>query len=127
MSRNNYAELVSFVLRVAFAICIILLVALSWLPDTTMVRTGVDGRAEHFSAYLCTATVMGLAYRKSPTLLVQFVILVALAAILEIGQLYAPGRHPSFLDFAASSGGVAIGGLLMRLVRRRIVSWFGLD
>ena len=45
----------------------------------------------------------------------------------EVGQLSAPGRQPSFFDFAASSTGAAIGGLLMWLVRARVLSYLGID
>lgn len=113
-------------LRVAFFVCIALLVALSWLPMSAMVRTGIGGRVEHATAYLGTAIVMGLAYREAPRLLVQFALLVALAAILEVGQLYAPTRTSSVLDFAASSTGVAVGGLVMWAARKRILSYLGL-
>jgi VanZ family protein len=113
LSREYFAKCASFALRAAFAACIVLLVALSWLPTTMMTRTDIGGFAEHFTAYLGTAIIMGLAYQKTPQLFVQFVLLVALAAILEVGQLYSPGRHSSVLDFAASTTGVALGGLLM--------------
>lgn len=116
----------SLVLRVAFFACIALLVVLSWLPASEMVRTGISGRMEHGVAYFGTTVIMGLAYREAPRLLVQFALLVALAAILELGQLQVPGRHSAFLDFASSSTGVALGGLLMWRARARILGWLGL-
>jgi VanZ family protein len=114
-------------LRAAFFACIALLVALSWLPTSAMVRTGISGRLEHAVAYFGTAIVMALAYRQAPRLPVQFALLVALAAVLEVGQLYAPGRSSSFLDFAASSTGVAVGALLMRAARPTILSYLNFD
>jgi VanZ family protein len=110
-----------FLLRAAFFACIALLVALSWLPSSAMVRTGISGHLEHAVAYFGTAIAMGLAYRQAPRLPVQFALLVVLAAILEAGQLYAPDRNSSFLDFAASSTGVAVGALLMRATRPTIL------
>lgn len=115
------------ILRVAFFACIALLVALSWLPASEMVRTGISGRMEHGVAYFGTTVIMGLAYREPPRHLVQFALLVALAAILELGQLQAPGRNASFLDFASGSSGVAAGGLLMWKARSRILGWLGFD
>ena len=120
-------DLRDFLLRAAFFACIALLVALSWLPSSAMVRTGISGHLEHAVAYFGTAIAMGLAYRQAPRLAVQFALLVALAAILEAGQLYAPGRNSSFLDFAASSTGVAVGALLMRAARPTILSCLGFD
>lgn len=118
---------VVLLLRVAFFACIALLVVLSWLPASEMVRTGISGRAEHGVAYLGTTVIMGLAYRESPRLLVQFALLVALAAILEAGQLQVPGRNASLLDFSSGGTGVALGGLLMWRARHRILGWLGVD
>jgi VanZ family protein len=85
-----------------------------------MVRTGVGGQVEHAVAYFGTAVIMALAYREGPRFRVQTLLLVVLAGILEVGQLYVPGRSSAFLNFAASSAGVIIGGLLMWLVRPRV-------
>jgi VanZ family protein len=92
-----------------------------------MVRTGVGGRTEHAIAYFGTAIIMALAYRERPRLLVQFLLLVVLAGILEVGQLYVPGRTAAFLDFAASSTGAALGALLMWVVRPSLLSFTALD
>jgi VanZ family protein len=114
-------------LRLAFFACIVLLVVLSWLPGTAMVRTGVGGRVEHATAYFITAIVMGLAYRDAPRLLVQFLLLDALAAILEAGQLHVAGRHSSFGDFVASSSGLVAASLLLWSARPRMLRYLGLD
>jgi hypothetical protein len=105
-------------LRPAFFACLVLLVLLSWLPGDAMVRTGIGGQVEH---------AMALAYREWPRLHVQTLLLVVLAGILEVGQLYVPGRSSAFLDFAASSAGVIIGGLLMWLVRPRVLIYLALQ
>jgi hypothetical protein len=122
---RSLTRLIVPLLRPAFFACILLLVMLSWLPSTAMVRTGADGHIEHATAYFLTASIMALAYRESPRLLVQFVLLVTLAAVMEAGQAYVPGRTSSVLDFAASSAGVAAGGLLMWFARPRITGYLG--
>jgi VanZ family protein len=96
-------------LRLAAPSCLILLVILSWLPADEMVRTGADGRIEHFIAYIGTTIVVLAAYtpRLHPRTLA--VILIGYAAVLELGQHFSPGRYPSLLDFAASSLGVMAG------------------
>lgn len=125
MSRKH-AGLVAMVVQPAFVGCAALLVVLSWLPSNEMVRTGVGGRAEHAVAYFGTAIIVALVYREGPRLLVQFLLLVALAGILEFGQRFVPGRTSALLDFAASSTGAAAGGLLMWTARPRILSYLGL-
>lgn len=82
-----------------------------------MIRTSFGGQGEHTIAYLGTALVMGLAYRKRPRLLVQCGLLIAYAAALEATQMFLPSRNASIQDFAASAAGVAIGGAFLWLAR----------
>lgn len=74
-----------------------------------MTRTSVGGNAEYLIAYLGAATVMGFATQTTRRLVVQCLLLIGYAAILEAGQLYAIGRQASLQDFAFSSNGVLIG------------------
>ena len=98
---------------------------LAWLPEEVMRRTTLGGHAEHFIAYLGTSTIMGLAFRKSPRLVVLCALLIMYAAILEVGQLYSPGRHASFQDFTFSSAGAVTGtgGWLLWMARSRMLPW----
>jgi VanZ family protein len=116
-------KLLSVLLRAAFIGCLIALAALAWLPAIYMVRTGLPGHAEHFVAYLGTAILMGPAFPKGPRLAVQCVLLIMYAAVLEVGQVYSPGRHPTFQDFAFSTAGVVVGGLFVSIARSRILNW----
>jgi hypothetical protein len=70
MSENFAKNPLSILLPAAFMGCIIALMALAWLPEEVMRRTTLGGHAEHFIAYLGTSTMMGLAFRKSPRLVV---------------------------------------------------------
>ena len=78
----------------------------------------MGGHAEHFVAWLGTAMVFGLTARRTPRLAAQCLLLMSYAAILECGQVYAPGRHASFDDFAFSAGGVLFGAALVWIARR---------
>jgi VanZ family protein len=104
-------------LRAAAIGCIVALPILAWLPATFLTRTELGGHAEHFIAYLGTAIVIGLAFQKSPRLIVLCVLLIMYAAALEAGQFYSPGRHASFQDLAFSAAGVLTGGLFLLMVR----------
>ena len=85
-----------------------------------MARTALGGQVEHLIAYLGTTIVMGMAYPTHPRLAAHSVLLIGYAAILEVGQLGASGRHASFDDFAFSAAGVAIGGLCLWIARGRL-------
>jgi VanZ family protein len=91
---------------------------LAWTPAHSMARTALGGHAEHFVAWLGTATIIGLASRMKTPLAPQLLFLTFYAAILECGQLYAPGRQASFHDFAFSAGGVLLGSALVWVARR---------
>jgi VanZ family protein len=103
--------------RVVFVGCITALATLAWLPANTMARTALGGQVEHLIAYLGTTIVMGMAYPTHRRLAAHSALLIGYAAILEVGQLGASGRHASFDDFAFSAAGVAIGGLCLWIAR----------
>jgi VanZ family protein len=105
--------------RVAFLGCITALATLAWLPASTIARTALGGQVEHLIAYLGTTIVVGMAYPTHPRLAAHSVLLIGYAAILEVGQLGASGRHASFGDFAFSAAGVGIGGLCLWTARAR--------
>jgi VanZ family protein len=117
---QNVERGLSVLLRATVISCIVVLATLAWLPAGAMTRTALGGHAEHFVAYMGTAFLMGLAFRRSPPLGVQCGLLMAYAALLEAGQLYSPSRHATFHDLAFSAAGVAIGGLLVWMARRRL-------
>jgi VanZ family protein len=114
-------------LRAAFIGCIIGLASLTWLPANVLTRTSLGGHAEHFIAYLGTSILMGLTFQKSPRLAVQCSLLIIYAAILEVGQLYSPGRHASLQDLAFSSAGIVIGGLFLWMARTRMLGLLKID
>jgi VanZ family protein len=104
--------------KAALAGCVIALAILAWAPAQAMTRTGLGGPAEHFVAWLGAAMVFGLTTRATPPLAAQCLLLMFYAAILECGQVNAPGRQASFHDFAFSAGGVLLGSALVWLARR---------
>ena len=112
-------------LRVGAWGCIALLAVLSLLPGKEFVRTdlaklGHGKQIEHFVAYFGATTIIGLAYQTRLTRLAVALVLIPYAALLEIGQIYSPGRGASVLDFAASATGVVAGAVLLPLAWRGI-------
>jgi VanZ family protein len=106
------------IFRLAAPCCLVLLTVLSWLPADEMIRTGVDGRIEHFSAYLSTTIFVLAAYMPRLRAGNLTALLIGYAGILELGQYFSPGRHPSLFDFAASSLGVTAGAALFHLAHQ---------
>jgi VanZ family protein len=82
-----------------------------------MIRTGVRGSFEHIAAYFISALMVVCAYPGWSPWTVGGALAVY-AGILEIGQIYIPGRHSQLEDFAASCLGVAITIVPTLLIRR---------
>jgi VanZ family protein len=79
----------------------------SWTPGEHMIRTGVRGSFEHIAAYLISTMLWVSAFpRTSPWMIGSA--LAVYAGILELGQIYVPGRHSQLEDFAASCAGVVM-------------------
>ena len=94
-------------LRIAAWLSLLALVIASWTPGYYMVRTGAGGSFEHVGAYFVATLLWVLAYPRLPPWGIGAA-LAAYAGILELGQLYVPGRHSQFEDFAASCIGAAL-------------------
>ena len=110
------------VLRIAGWVCVGLLVWLSWIPSDWEIRTGLKGQIEHAIAYCGTGAILAFAYQE-PRRWRMAVGLVALAGLLEVGQLWVPGRTSQFIDFAFSSAGAVVGVLIGRAAMQALVTW----
>ena len=101
------------VLRIAGWLCVGVLVVLSWIPRGWEARTGLPGLIEHAIAYCGTAAIFAFGYQdpRRWRLIAGFVVL---AGVLEVGQLWVPGRTAQVTGFAASSIGAITGVFLGR-------------
>ena len=103
-------------------LCVGLLVWLSWIPADLQIRTGMAGQIEHALAYCGTGAILAFAYQE-PHRWRLAAGLVVLASILEVGQLWMPGRTSQPIDFAASSVGALAGVLMGRAAISALVGW----
>ena len=104
--------------------CVLLLAVLSLLPAQDLARTGMPGEFEHVLAYAGATSIAVAGYGRRGALRTIGLFWIY-AGVLEYLQHFSPGRHPSFVDFAASAFGALLGGLvaallLPRLLERRI-------
>ena len=103
-------------------LCVGLLVLLSWIPADLEIRTGIAGQIEHAIAYCGTGAILAFAYQEPRRWWIAAG-LVFLAGILEIGQLWVPGRTSQPIDFAASSVGAVLGVLIGRAAISVLIGW----
>jgi VanZ family protein len=96
------------------------ILALSLVPGAFRPHTMILPSAfEHVAAYAFAAFFIGLTchHRVPPVQLV--LLLTAYGALLELGQLWVPGRHGQLSDIGADLAGASI-GVLVALVTMRL-------
>jgi VanZ family protein len=107
---NEQMIIPSIALRFMAWACLIALAVASWMPSwmpgkEMFLRTGFNTWVEHVAAYLITGIAVIIAYPRRPAWSIV-AMLCAYAGILELGQMYVPGRHAGLRDWLASCCGV---------------------
>lgn len=91
----------------------------SLVPKALRPTTGfMPGAAEHFCAYFVLGVITSLTVRERTSLWKLAVLNAVYAGVLEIGQLFVPGRVATPVDFAASALGSGAAIALVALMRR---------
>jgi VanZ family protein len=102
-------------IRVAAWLAVVAIVVLSVVPG--QVRPDVLGEKhiEHLVAYFGTAMLLAAGYSRRYQLVLICVVLSACSGLLEVVQLWIPGRSSSVIDFAVSSLGAWTGVAMIAL------------
>jgi VanZ family protein len=114
-SARNLAQVLAWLGALALAIA-------SWTEGDYMVRTGMNTLHEHATAYFLTAIAFMVGYPDRPLRSIALGLSVY-AAVLEAGQLLAPGRHPSLVDWSWSVSGVLAACFLLIAWRALASKW----
>jgi hypothetical protein len=83
------------------------IVALSVVPPTLRLETGLPHGIEHFVIYWGTGLAFALGYELKPALLATR--LVFFSGAVEIAQLFVPGRHARLSDFIVDASAITVG------------------
>jgi VanZ family protein len=95
--------------RAVGVIGVLAIVGLSLVPGGHRPHTWLPGKAEHFIAYLGTASALALGFHAASSRLAAVLCLVLLAGTMECLQLSVSGRHAAILDAFASASGAVVG------------------
>ena len=99
-------------------------VFLTLAPRTLRPQTGIEHHLEHVLAFALVGLAFGLGYPGRRLLLA--LVGVLMAALLEVVQAWAPGRHANLNDFIVNAIGVGAGlaaaALIDQMRRRRRAS-----
>ena len=106
--------------QIAGWVCVVLIVALSLVAPALRPVTILPHDLEHAAIFAITGLALGLGYPNRMQLHVAG--LVVFAALVELAQIYAPGRHARVSDFVvdalAACAGVALTAAFARLRAR---------
>ena len=94
--------------RWAFAFTALSVVGISVLPGRDVPNIGLWDKLEHVIAYATLALVGAFAFPGFLGAALLAVLLPALGAVMEICQLFVPGRSAEFGDAVANTVGVAL-------------------
>lgn len=94
----------------------IAIVVLSVVPPGLRPETGVPHDLEHFLIFWATGLAFGLGYDRSRGLLV--ILLVFFSGVVEVMQLFVPGRHARLSDFIVDAVAMCLGVATALLVER---------
>jgi VanZ family protein len=83
------------------------IVILSLVPPALRPATSAPHSLEHLLIYAATGFAFGLAYKRRHDLLAVF--LVISSSIIEIAQLFVPGRHARLSDLIIDAIAACIG------------------
>jgi VanZ family protein len=121
LGREQAAEVTRKLYLVAAWAALSAIVVLTVVPPNLRPTTDAPHDVEHAAAFLITGVLFGLAYAGRERIL--SVGAVSFCAIIEILQLYVPGRHARWIDFAvdalAAVFGIFVGALGSRALQKR--------
>jgi VanZ family protein len=102
--------------RILAWILAFMIAVLSVVPAWLRPETDVPHHFEHFAAFFATGIACGLGYGRRPILISAALLLFA--AMIEIVQVFVPGRHARLSDFVVDGVAIVTGAILAALLRR---------
>ena len=110
------------VARTLFFVGVIAVAWLSLAPQDAVPEIDLWDKLQHFVAYAVLAFCGGFAFSPGRSELAVSILLVAYGCILELAQVYIPGRSGTIEDALADGLGVMIGMAIVRVWRWRFSS-----
>src|SRR5450759_3241770 len=102
--------------QVAAWLLTLAIVVLSLGPPSTRPVTGAPHNVVHLLIFLATGVALGLGYPRRFSFLAMA--LPIFAAVIELAQIFAPGRHARLSDFLVDAAALCLGvGLSYLLVK----------
>ncbi|MFG5409615.1 VanZ family protein [Piscinibacter sakaiensis] len=103
--------------RVAFALLVVVIAVLAWIPGRQFPAPNSHDKLNHLLAF---TTLMAVGWRVFPAQRLRALAgLFAFGVLIELVQLGVPGRSAEFGDLLADALGLGLGAALGALLDRR--------
>ena len=103
-------------IQIALIGYILLVIALSLIPTPVASSGMYSDKIAHLLAYGFMGVLAFLSVRGIKRRIYLFIVIFSLGLVLEIFQIYIPGRDMSLFDILANTAGAALGYLLGWLI-----------
>jgi len=110
---------IKVIARVLLPVGVVAVGLLSLIPPDAVPAVNLWDKLAHFLAYAMLALCGGFAFSAHRTEIALGALLIGFGCILEIAQIYIPGRSGSIADAIANGLGVVAGMVIVQFLRRR--------
>jgi VanZ family protein len=104
--------------RIGFYAAVAFVGALSLVPGGALPPTQVSDKLEHLLAYAALGLAGGATARNGHRAVCSILGIIAFGAMIEILQMFSPGRYAEVGDVLANAAGALIGGAIVIALRR---------
>ena len=106
--------------RAVALVGVVAIIGLSVTPGTLRPQTGVSGYVEHLSAYILLGLVLALGWALQLRRIMAVLFTFALGSVIEVLQLWIPGRTGDAVSAIVSGTGGLIGVLIIVAYERTL-------
>lgn len=104
--------------RIGFYAAAAVVGALSLAPGGALPTTHIGDKVEHLLAYAALGLLGVATARNGNRAACSILGIIAFGAVIEILQMFSPGRYAEFGDILADAAGASIGGAIAITLRR---------
>lgn len=111
-------EMMRLLLRIAFLAALLAVTVVSLTPQPDLPEIELWDKWQHVAAYAILALLAAPVFEGRDARWTIAMGLSLWGGLLELGQLFVPGRSSDWLDAAANAAGVVLGATLAWVVKR---------
>jgi VanZ family protein len=108
--------------RIGFYAAAVFVGALSLVPGHALPSSQISDKVEHFLTYAALGLIGVATARNGHRATCTILGIIAFGAVIEVLQMFSPGRYAEIGDALANAAGALIGGAIAIALRRRRIA-----